>query len=36
MAEGLGCHLLSARPRLPSPQQNITVLWPIPNYTAWW
>jgi len=30
----VGCHYLGAGPWFPFQPQGITVLWPVPNYTA--
>ena len=32
----VGCHYFPPGPRLPSQPQNITVVWPVTNYTAGW
>ena len=32
----VGCHYFPPGPRLPSQPENITALWPVPNYSAWW
>ena len=31
-----GCHYFPPRLRSPSQPKNVTVLWPVPIYTAWW
>jgi len=32
----VGCHYFPPGLRSPSQLKNVTVLWPVPSYTAWW
>jgi len=32
----VGCQFFSPGLRSPSQPKNVTVLWPVPSYTAWW